>query len=297
MSDETAYAALAKEFGDQPEVKMEAPETPPAPAPVPAPLAPEVVEERYNNLRGAVKEAREENRQLKETVGRMQQLYAQIVQGQKKAEEPPPPAIEDDPVKYFQHQNEELRRTVEELRHGQTQTVEQQRQALEQRNWAQEVARQESEFAVKMPDYGAAAAFLEQGRRTELGYMFPDNEVNSQAARQRGFPSVAAMREAILNNDRIVVAQNAMQQGINPAQAYYELAKVRGYRAGTTPAPSAGTPDKAAMIEKGMKASGTISGGGVGPSADTVDRLTELYAEDPAKADQMFARMKKAGKL
>ena len=80
-------------------------------------------------------------------------------------------------------------------------------------------------------DYDNGCVHLEQGRIAELERALPDNSQQAHLlAHQYGLPNAAALRLAVLNRDRVAVADHAIRSGIPPSQAYYELAVERGYR-------------------------------------------------------------------
>ena len=94
------------------------------------------------------------------------------------------------------------------------------------------VERSEREARENIADYDQAAEFLERGRIAELERMYPDRHPQAAAiARHHDFKSPAALRGAILNHDRIAVAQHALRNGQSPARLYYDIARQRGYEA------------------------------------------------------------------
>lgn len=125
-----------------------------------------------------------------------------------------------------------------------------------------------------MPDYDDATAFLEQGRIRELELTFPDKSPQAHlTARQHGFRTPAELRAAILNQDRIGVARQALQLGVSPARFYYDLAKSRGYQP-KQPAP----------------ARGGRSGRQGQSSGIDMNKLADLYLEDPDAFDREWDR-------
>jgi hypothetical protein len=111
------------------------------------------------------------------------------------------------------------------------------------------------------------------------------------------------MRAAVLNNDRITIARQALQMQMSPAELYYKIAHQRGYKAAAPAVPqisrkatAQATPITA--TKAGMAASKSLSGGVGGTSnVMTADDLAQLYLDDPDKADKEFKRMKNAGLL
>lgn len=95
----------------------------------------------------------------------------------------------------------------------------------------------------------------------------------------------------------------AMREGKNPAQEFYEVAKEWGYKPKGSEQPK--EENKLARLAEGQKKSASLSATkGAGTQSDdnpSLESLSELYAskdpEDHAKADRMWNRMAKAGKL
>jgi hypothetical protein len=84
-------------------------------------------------------------------------------------------------------------------------------------------------------DYDAACDHAKNSRMAELYQQFPDGSHQAQAvAHQYGYPSAAHLREAVLRNDIITVAQHAYRTGVSPAQAFYSVAQQRGFRPSVT---------------------------------------------------------------
>lgn len=314
--EEQQWSDLAKEMADYTE--GEARETPPAEE-KPASktegeteeggepkLSYEELDRRHRGTQVALKEARERERaaadQLKAFNAWVEEMRA-ARQSAKPAEKQPEPEKEidpyEDPIGYV---NAELAKIRGELQGASQQTTELREADAARREYQQfmgVVERAENEFAEKTPDYHDAAAHLEKARRGELAVMYPDTPQCDAYARQNGYHSAAQLREAIFRNDAQTVAANALRMGINPAQAYYELAKSRGYVAKA----GGGSPEKKAAaafdaVRRGQAASKTISGGsGKADKALSVGDLADLYADDPEEFDRQWDKMARAGKL
>lgn len=307
-ADEKAYQDLVMEFGDEASPPQD--QTPPPQEPVKTePTAEKPVEEpkkappdydelnkRYTNLQGALGESRGETRELKQRYANLETVVRQLV-GQR--ERGQPPAEEQNPL-------EPLLREIEDLR-GKTQAFErhtaEQREMADLNNYAIAAERQ---FMATAPDYTDAVNHLANARMAELAVFFPDHSLHAQdAARQRGLPSVADLRAAILRDEQIGIAKQAKAFNMNPAEVMYGLAKQRGF-AGKQPAAQAqeapvSPPAKPSIegVRRGQEAAGTLNGGGSPPAASedtmSVEDLAQLYIDDPAKADAMFERMKARG--
>jgi len=307
-----------------------------------APVPYEELERRHRQTSGALKEARERERQLRDQMSGITQLVQQLRdQRQQQAgehgqqaqqQEQQPPSLEEDPIGYIQYMEQSLKsqlaerdKVIDELKGNHTQTAEQFEQDRQMRALMSQVQTSEQEIMQSAPDYPQACDHLENIRRGELRAMFPDNSPRAEAfAQQHGYQSAGDLREAMLNNDRIAVAQHAVQIGVPPAQLYYDLAVQRGYQrqqqgqAGQQGRPGErnsppnagaqnGAADQQAMqranaaidaARRGTKASQTISGGG-GRSDNpmNISELADLYHDDPEAFDQMWEKMERSGQL
>jgi len=121
------------------------------------------------------------------------------------------------------------------------------------------------EFAKTTPDFKSAYEHLRSIRAEDFRVLgVPELDIN-----------------AYLNNEEIQLAQQALQQGRNPAQLIYDLAKRHGYATKTpvsTPAPVA-PEDKLAQLKAGAVAAQTV------PRAATTDNMTLETLRDASNAD------------
>lgn len=315
QSEQEAWAALEKEVTDSgaegEPVEQEAAESKDEPAQEPdkaaqQPIPYEELDKRYKQLQGALGEERGTRKQMAERVQQMEQVLRAVVaqrqaQAQPQAEAPKVPTIEEDPIGFFQHKLAQQERIIHELRTGTQQNVQQVQQAhVEQQFWGA-VERSEQTMRQTNPDYDPAVTFLEAGRVKELEVMVPDNASGEAYAQQMGYPSAADLRVAMLNNDRVQVARQALQMGMSPAELYFSLAKQRGFQSkpavpAVKRATAQSTPIEAAR--KGAAAARSLSGGtGASDNVMTPSDLADLFLEDPERADVEFRRMKNAGLL
>ncbi len=315
--DSSALSTPAPAPGDQQQTPPATPQTAP-PAQEKPPFSYEELDQRYRDLRGALHESRGENKDMKQRLRNMEEVMQNLLLERRQQNQPKPPDPQENPLGYYDYRLEEQGRQLNELKQQNEALTEQQRTQAEFQNFMRAAVAEEQEFAAKTPDYYQAAAHLEQARRLELGIIYPDNDATYAQAREAGFPTIQAFREAVLNQDRIAVARQARQLGINAGEYYYRLASARGYQKPPAAAPGQGRPNGQSTLqpgqgqsrasdgnfermEKGMAASGSLSTAGGAPNEapdnDTVEQLAQMYLDDPKEADKMFARMKKAGKL
>jgi len=155
----------------------------------------------------------------------------------------------------------------------------------DQRDFVRAVQDSETKMRQETPDYDAACQHLESARMAQLEMLYPDTDRQSHiAARQALGPKAtpADLRAAILNNDRMAVAQQALMHGKSPAQLYYEFAQKFGYRSGAQPIDNA---------RRGQRTSGNYARSE--PRRGRVMsemQLANLYEEDPEAFDREWDR-------
>src|SRR5262245_44479545 len=154
----------------------------------------------------------------------------------------------------------------------------------------------------KVSDYDLACDHLRSHRMTELEGMYPDNSPVAQAeARQMGLPTVGHLRQYLMHQDAMHIANRAFALGVSPGALYYQAAKGRGYVTpkAQTQTPAARANGKIAAAQRGQKASLTISGGETrkGENEMSLTDLSDLWLEDPDEFDKQWEVMKRAGKL
>lgn len=184
------------------------------------------------------------------------------------------PDIYEDPIAHLQSLGQQL----------------QERQARDEyQAFLGTIDRHETDFLVLQPDYREGVAVLEKSRRNELAQMFPDRSPQAHlVARRQGFKGPKELREAIFIQDAQTVARNALAAGINPAKAYFDLAKERGYK----PKPGKSAPSR------GGRSGGRSSGGkSVQFGSMNVAQLAEIYAEDAEEFDRQWEKAARAGAL
>lgn len=184
----------------------------------------------------AEKELRQTREQMATLQGRLDVL-AQMAQQhpaaqQAQAEQPRAIEIPDvnvDPIGHFQAKSQYLEETVAKL----TQYVDQQQQQSQVQNNTQRLmqiaADHERSFMQERPEYKDAANFLRESRDRELQLM------------GYGDPG---QRQAIIQNDVVGIAAQALQNNRNFAEVAMQMAEARGFRhqAAAAPAPMAATP-------------------------------------------------------
>jgi len=141
-------------------------------------------------------------------------------------------------------------------------------------------ARLENEFESRTPDFQTASAFLRETRAQELATLGVDPYRVQQ----------------ILGLEKLQLAQAALQQGRNPAEIIYALAKMRGYSPNAggpkgRAASSDGEASKLARIAKGQEAGTSLgAASGAAPGKTGIEALLGMSdAEFASALDKMSA--------
>ncbi len=141
-------------------------------------------------------------------------------------------------------------------------------------------ARLENEFESRTPDFQTASTFLRETRAQELATLGVDPYRVQQ----------------ILGLEKLQLAQAALQQGRNPAEIIYALAKMRGYSPNTgapkgKAAASDGEAAKLARIAKGQEAGTSLgAASGAAPGKTGIEALLGMSdAEFASALDKMSA--------
>src|SRR5690606_4824339 len=148
------WQELAKELEDEgagggepesqsePELKAEPEQESKADAEPPKDKPEHVPYQQYENMQKALKEEREARRQYAEQLKSITLLIQQLRERRQQpkqepqADQPKPPSLEEDPIGYFKWENEQLRKQIEEINTGSTESVEEvQAQLQEQQFW------------------------------------------------------------------------------------------------------------------------------------------------------------------
>jgi ATPase subunit of ABC transporter with duplicated ATPase domains len=164
----------------------------------------------------------------------------------------PEVTYEDNPAEYLRQQTEKLQQETEAQRQRQQQQEAMAQQQASYRDFYAKVTSQEQQFAQQATDYYDAVQHLREARAQEYtaaGY-------------------VPEQVQAIITQEAHSVAANALRNGRNPAEAFYELAKLRGW-ATKTPEPPSEDVQRLETVKRGVASNQTL-----GASGETTGRLT-----------------------
>jgi predicted nucleic acid-binding Zn-ribbon protein len=226
-------------------------------------------EDKYNNVRTALREERQTKSQLQQQLGDVQQrlqgmeslrdelnTYRQSRQQNEQQDK-----FNDDPANYLKQKVDELDQKQQDLV-NQSQQANQ--EALAFNNEMNAIRSQTSQYAQQNPDYNERFNFVQNRRMKEFELL--------------GVPQESW--QAQLENESIQLARVAMQQGRNPAELLSELATHWGYQGQTAPeSPNQETNEQnLTRLEQGQKAASTLSSGG--QSDDSLLKSVERMSDD-----------------
>jgi hypothetical protein len=234
----------------------------------------------------ALHEARKEGQELRERMARMETLWQQsqaerrqeAARVQQQAQQGQIPDFDSDPIGHLRAQNAILEQNMRQMQGQSQESMRQQEEARQTHAMLENYAAQTREFAKTAPDRDDAYQFLVDHRDKELQAL--------------GFAD-PVQRQARLQYEEGFIAANAMRQGLNPAAAMYEAAKLRGY----VKKGSAVGDERLARIVKGQKNSaslGAVKGAGEGDGGLSLEALASMSGEE---FDKAWEKARKSGLL
>lgn len=217
------------------------------------------------------------NNEMREKIARMEERFAQVVHASTPQE--PVADFDDDPAAYLKQQADEQTATMAEMKQTQDAQNEANQQQARFNNFMNNYGAQAKQYEAAQSDFPDAYKYLADSRRGEYEAMGMDQTQINEYMRR----------------DEIQVAVSAMEQGINPAERMYEIAKLRGYALKANPGGGGETTTPAQVkldtIAKGQeKATSTIAGpSGKTETPMTLEKLADLEgAEFDAAWDKQF---------
>ena len=216
---------------------------------------------------GALHEEREKRKTLQQEVQqanarveKMERAWEEMQRRaaeQDKPKEPEVPSFDEKPLDHLQMR-------LNEVAALQQQQAQAQQMAAVQAQVAQQVGSYEAQFKQVNPDYFDAVAHAKAARvKDHMLY-----GVTEDRARQ------------IVDQEAAQLAMVAMQQGKDPASAFYDYAKSRGYQKAAPATPSGASVTDINKVREQTKSLGTGGGRGA-PSKYTWEQLANMDVNDP----------------
>lgn len=193
-----------------------------------------------------------------------------------KKQEAPPPDPSADPFAYLQQVPNELG----ELKSKLTQFEQQEQQRTQQQRVVSAYSQAADQFRKDSPDFNDAYKHIIDSRIEEYKLI--------------GHPDPVAA----VQSDEFQIVLGALQQGRNPAEVIYSLAKARGFQAKAPAQPDKTAAEKLAQIEKGQASNKSLAsaGGQSGAEEMTAEALLKMPMDEfekwveknPAKAKRLM---------
>jgi hypothetical protein len=223
--------------------------------------------EKRKELQRKVQDVERKNQRMEET---FQQLIQKIQYQQAQPPHPQMPSYEEDPVGSIRARQEQIERF---LAQQQQQSYEQQQ--LEQTRQMQYTAQQQfldryqksaEAYKQEKPDFKEAYQHLVHSRVGEY--------------QQAGYSVDEARR--LLEEDEAAIVAKAYNDGVNPAERIYNLARARGFQGGVN-----ANKERIEQLEKGVQASRSLSNvsGKPGKAALRLEDIANLSDEEFSKVD------------
>lgn len=195
----------------------------------------------------------------------LEERQNKILEHLEESRKPEPPKPEDDPFGAIAHDMGTLRKELQSIREGQEKTREQTEAQVQAQQTQQYVASLEQQFRQQEPEYDNAVKFLMDSRMEEYRTMGYDDQTAQQ----------------VFNQEAQQVVSNALNQGRNPAEVAFQLARTRGYKAPkeqqkTTP--KRGLKEIAQDAEESKSLSGTS--GKSGKDEVSAEDLAEMSEQE-----------------
>lgn len=254
--------------------EIETPEVKPEPTPEPvAEVKPEPEPQKTVPLaalheeRQRRKELQENLRQIEERNRRMEEAFQRIQERLK----PQPPSFDEDPLGALKHQNEELARKTQEYEQRFQQFDQHQQVEVQRQQFITRYQQEAQQFAQQTPDFSDAYKFLIQSRQAELASVGYNPQEISMLVQQ----------------EEVMLVGKAFEDGVNPGERVYAMAKARGYSkpAPAQPAQPAQAESKMDTLQKGQQASASLSAvAGKGGENLTLEVLATLSGDEFDKA-------------
>jgi len=235
----------------------------------------------------ALQEARKEAKEYRQKLdGLMEKLSEAALQKQQpaQAEDPDPaPDKDEDPFGYLQWENRQLRKEVDGVKQTTGQMTEQQKAQQEVATFINTYRAKGEEFAARTPDFQDAYEFLREDRLAFYEGLYPEMTQDDIIR--------------TVNNEELNLARQFLENGINPAERFYNVAKSRGYKP-----TSAKVDDATAKLQQQKQMQdanvslGTLPGsGGVKDTIDDADvskmsqeQLYAFIAKNPQEAERIL---------
>jgi|GEM_PF-6101415 len=238
----------------------------------------------------AVHELRQELKEERATRQRMEQTFQELL---KRVGAPQTPAqpngqaapvtippYEQDPIGNLNARLEQALQQVQALSGQQQQQTQLTQQQAQYNAVVQQYVADAQSFSRETGDFNDAYQWLAASAESEVAARFPWMS--------------AQQRQKVLADEEMTIISGALQNGVRPAEAIYNLAKHRGWKK-AQPQPQ---ENKIEKLQKGAKAAASLSSTkGAAPEGDGSLSLEALAALSGEEFDRKWEQMRKKGML
>lgn len=227
--------------------------------------------EEERSYKAAMHEERERRKELqrellenKQRLEKVEETFQRLVEQAKQAQMPKEPSFDEDPLEALRIKQERLEQFQREQQVAEQQRAQYEQMSQKQQQFLNQYQRDSIAFASKASDFKDAYQYLIDSKVEEF--------------KSAGYSDDEAGR--LLYEDEFAIAAKAYNDGVNPAERIYNLAKVRGYQAKSATTNNVNDEGlrKFQDLERGIKASNSL-GSGSGGRIDkglTLEALAEM---------------------
>lgn len=229
-----------------------------APTEKPAEVKQEVKEEKEpdNEKKVNLGALHEERRRRQELEKKLAEYEAKEKEAQKPKQEIP--AFEEDPL-------ENINQRLAAKEKADREAYEEYQRNQQKAQFVNAYAKVAQEFKQTTPDFTDAYQFLINSRVKELSHFgYAPEQINQ-----------------IIEAEEAGLVSNAFQAGLNPANAVYEMAKLRGYSKPQPPQAQTNNSQKLDTIQKGQNLNKSFSGGKVAGQSLTDEVIDDIDNMNP----------------
>lgn len=225
--------------------------------------------ERRKEAQRQIDDLKSQNEKLR---GTFEKVIKSAEEQQRQAQAP---SFDDDPIAALKYENEQTKKELASLKQDKEDRASQHESMTKQQQFLNNYRVKTDEFSKENPDFKNAYQHLIDSRYAEhVEAGFTHDQANQ-----------------MLHEDEAAIVVQAMQQGVNPAERLYKLAKLRGYQNNTNVSNNkdkliANNQAKIEQLEKGLKASKTINNAGAhSDNAMTLESIAAMDDEEFSKVD------------
>ena len=277
--EETEETPQEQETQETPEPQEQIPE-PPQEKTEATPPAPPQEQQKMVPLQ-ALQEARHENRRITQNVDALRQQFEQYrsqqiqqQQVQQVQQQIEVPKFEEDAIGHIRARIEKQDAYIEQLAKASQESTMQENYNNQVKSVSASIANDVQQFHKEQPDYDDAISYLSEKRMLELEAVGVTNPMQMQQH---------------LNRSAWQLSLTAMQNGINPAKAAYDLAVKYGYQQKNAQQQNVAPQASLNTVSQGMQQASKNLQGGDAVAADP--SLQELLNSQGDEFDKMWNKI------